>query len=109
MPQLAGLPDKTTAQHGSVIHIGTGRDDKIIAYYPVPDMYRRGYIAVDAAVRQAASAANVAIIANPDVFNRARIENHDVVADAAHGRSMFVGIIIRYRLHPVYQLRTMPV
>ena len=59
----------------------TGRYDKIIANNAVTDMYRRYHVTIDASVIQTTRSTNVAIITNPDILDRARIEYHHMVAD----------------------------
>ena len=40
VPQLTGLSHKTTGQHGPVVDMGTGGNNKIIANNAVSDMHR---------------------------------------------------------------------
>ena len=109
MSQFTGLPYKATAQHSAVIHFRAGGNNEIITNHSVSDMYGSCHIAVYATIGQTARSANMTIVANPDIFNRPCIENHNMLSDTPDSGSMLVGIIIRNRLHTVYQLRTMAV
>lgn len=109
MSQFASLPYKATGKHGSIIHMRTGRYDKIIANNAVPDMYRRVLVTVDTSVVQTTRTTNVAIVANADILDRAGIEYHYMAADRTGSRSMLIGIEIGNFLHPRNQLRTVTV
>ena len=109
MSRFARLTDKTTGQHRSVIYFGTGRDNEIITYHSMSDMYRRCHITVDATVCQTASTANMAIITDPYILDRPCVQNHHMITYTTYRRSMLVGIIIGNRLHAINQFRTVTI
>ena len=107
--QLACLPHEAAAQHSSVIYMRPGRDDEIITNHPMPDVYRRHLVAVDASVIQTACTTDAAIITDAHILYGTGVQYHYMVPDASYSRSMFVGIKIRDFLHPCNQLRAMAV
>lgn len=109
VPQLTGLSHKTTGQHGSVVDMGTGGNNKIIANNAVSDMHRGRLVTVDAPIVQTARPADPAEIPDTHILDRTGIENHHMVADGSHRGSVFIGIIVCNLFHPADQFRTMPV
>ena len=107
--QLACLPHEAAAQHSSVIYMRPGRDDEIITNHPMPDVYRRHLVAVDASVIQTACTTDAAIITDAHILYGTGVQYHYMIPDASYSRSMFVGIKIRDFLHPCNQLRAMAV
>ena len=94
MPQLAGLPHEAARQHGTIVHMRTTGEDKIIADDPVAHPYRCRLIAVDATVGQTAGTRNIGIVSNTDVLHRSCIQDGYMTTDGSYRRSMFAGIII---------------
>lgn len=90
--QLACLPHEAAAQHSSVIYMRPGRDDEIITNHPMPDVYRRHLVAVDASVIQTACTTDAAIITDAHILYGTGVQYHYMVPDASYSRSMFVGI-----------------
>ena len=109
MSQAACLSHKAAAQHGAVVYVRTGRDDEIVADYSMSDMYRGFFVAVDTTVIETTRSADVAIVADTYILDGTGVEYHHMMADAAHSRGMFVGIIIRDGLHPADQFRPVAV
>ena len=109
VPQLASLPHKTAREHGTVVNIGTGRDDEVVADNAVANVYRGGLVAVDTAIAQAGCPADVTAVANAHVKDGTGVDNLHFVANAADIRGVLVGIEVNNAAHTGYQLGTVAI